>query len=560
MKKFQTLCATLFIAGSMQAQIALDVKTMDLSANGKSKKARFVSAKKANGELKLTFSTRTCEQHDLGAVIEFEGTKYNFEHLIFDDQLQFKRLEEESVVGMGKALAIAPVLGSGVDVKDGYGYWQGAGREGSWLDQYRYYPKIYASVGSKYNPSGCVERLEAKKTGMKIPFTGEGFLYSCPLGNEITTLTYTAANGTETAKGYCRIYGTDGSKKKETTFDIPYKNFAARFLKVQRTDGVYDHIMILQPTSGWNKYGVKVAETKTNPLEFEYFRIDGTTLEVKERFTFTALNTQWLPEQIVEHNGSLYILGQSAGKVKMTGYYYGGFQTAEGSNFQSATRVDELENYQIVRIQNGKMAGIGVITPDDMEKVQKNVSGGKGSNSPSGYFRFQELKIVNNNLYITGQNTSPGKEGDNRKEEFMMILNANLKPEHVYFVPKSNYANSNMFVSADAKTMYWAIYDYSNFDISAVRKEPTQIKAGFVMGGIDHAFLGKSKSDDGPSLELVKIDLSTNAASTLQKCGEDDYTLLDECPVLYSNDKEVVFLGVSGGKKERVSKLITLKL
>ncbi len=498
--------------------------------------------------------------NDMGSVIEFEGTNYNFEHLVFDDQLHFKRLDKETVLGMGKALAIAPVLGRNVEIKEPFGYWPGAGREGAWLDQYRYYPKIYASAGGKTTSAGCLERLEAKKTGFKIPFTGEGYLYSATSSEGVTTLTYSSANGTESVKAICRIYSLDGTKKKEVTFDIPYKNFAARFLKIQRKDGVNDHIVVLQPTTGWNKYGVKVAETKTNPLEFEYFRIDGTSLEVKERFTFNALNSQWLPEHAVEHNGVLYLMGQSSGKVKLTGYSYGSFPTSEGGNFQNAVRIDELENYQVMRVQNGKLMGIHVITPDDMEKVQQNVPGTKGGNSPSGYFRMQEIRFANTNMYITGQNTTPGKEADDRKEEFMMVLNADMKPVRLFYVPKSNYSNSNMFLSADEKSIYWAIYDYSEFDVTATRKEPTQVKIGFVTDGNDHTITNKKKNDDGPMLQLVKINLQSHTASELQKCGENDYTLLDECPILYSNNEEVVFLGISGRKNERGSKFITLKL
>lgn len=560
MKQLNILLAACIMCGNSYGQIALDVKTADLSANGKSNNARFVSAAQTGDEIRLTFSSKSCAVNDLGSVLEYEGSVFNFEHLVFDKQLRFKRLDKEIVTGMGKALAVAPVLGAGVEIKEPYGYWPGAGREGAWLDQYKYYPKIYATTGSKTSGPGCIEMLQAKKTDFKIPFTGEGYLYSYPSEEGITTITYTAVTGTEAVKAMCRIYSIDGKMKKETVIDIPYKNFAARFLRVAGVGGANDHIMILQPTTSWNKYGVKVAETKSNPLEFEYFRIDGKTLALKERFTFNAINSQWLVEQAVVHNGALYLMGQSSAKVKLTGYAYGPFPTSEGGNFQNAVRIDELENYQVMRVENGKMTGINAITPDDMEKVQQNISGGKDNNSPSGYFRFQEAKFANGNIYITGQNTSTGKEGDDRKEEFMLVLNASLKPERVFYVPKNNYSNSNMFLSADGKSMYWAIYDYSEFDVTASRKEPTQIKMGLVTGGNDHVITNKKKNDDGPMLQLAKIDLQNNTATTLQKCGVDDYTLLDECPVLYSNKEEVVFLGVSGGNKERVSKFITLKL
>lgn len=552
----------MLLAGSVSAQIALEVKTVDLSANGKSMKARFVGASQPAGttDIRMTFSTRTCEKHDLGATIEFEGTNYNFEHLIFDNQLNFKKLEQESVLGMGKALAIAPVLGRNVEINEPYGYVQGASREGTWLNQHRYYPKIYASAGTSAVGSGCIERLEAKKTDIGISFKGEGFLYHNPRPDGVATICYTSAPGTESVTVLPRLYGHDGVKKKETSFGVPYKNFAARFVKLQKQDGSYDYIMVLQPTSGWNKYGIKVAETKTNPLEFEYFRIDGQTMELKDRFTFTAVNTQWLLEHAIEHNGAIYLFGQSSDKVELTGYGYGPFPVSEGGNFQNSVRIDELENYQIMKVQSGKMAHIKVITPDDIEKIQKNIPGTKGSNNPSGYFRLQEIKFTNDQILITGQNTSPGKEGDDRKQEFIMAIGLDGSLKHVYYLPKKNYTDSRMFFTADGKTMYWAIFDYSEFTVTATRKEPTQIKIGFVMGGDDHTIKDRKRNDDGPQLQLVKIDLASFTPSALQVCGEDEYTLFDDCPVLFNNDKEVVFLGVAGKKNDRVGKFIKMKL
>jgi hypothetical protein len=560
MKKLNLLIAATIIAGNLVAQIPLEVKKADLSANGLSTKARFVGVSREPGKIKMTFSTKGCEINDLGATLEFKGTTHNFEHLIFDDQLNFKTLEKETVTGMANALAIAPVLGRNVEINQPYGYWQGAGREGSWLDQYMYYPKVYAATGTSAASSGCLERLEAKKTGSKIPFPGEGFLFASSSNQAVTSLTYTSEKGSETVNMIWRIFGLDGTSQKEKSFEVPYKNFAARILKLENGNGVTDFILVLQPTTSWNKYGVKVAETRTNPLEFDYFRIDGASLEVKERFTFTAINSQWLPEHALEQDGTLYIMGQCSDKAKLTGYAYGGYAVIEGANYQNSVRIDELENYQIVRVKNGKLAGVNVISPDDLEKVQKAVPGTKGSNSPSGYFRWQEYKFVGNHMYITGQNTSPGKAGDDRKQEFLLVLNSEGKPEQLFYVPKKNYANSNMFLSADKQSMYWAIYDYSEFDVTATRKEPTQIKIGFVTGGDDHVITNKTKNDDGPMLELVKIDLNTHTPSALQRCGEDEYTLFDEAPVFYANEQEVVFLGVSGKKKERVSNFIKLKL
>jgi hypothetical protein len=61
-------------------------------------------------------------------------------------------------------------------------------------------------------------------------------------------------------------------------------------------------------------------------------------------------------------------------------------------------------------------------------------------------------------------------------------------------------------------------------------------------------------------LQLVKIDLTNNTPSQLQVCGKDEYTLFDDTPVLYANENEVAFFGVAGKNKERVAKVIKVKL
>jgi hypothetical protein len=38
-------------------------------------------------------------------------------------------------------------------------------------------------------------------------------------------------------------------------------------------------------------------------------------------------------------------MGQSAAKVEMMDYYFGGMMTIEGGNFQNYLRIDELEKF-----------------------------------------------------------------------------------------------------------------------------------------------------------------------------------------------------------------------
>ena len=538
------------------AQIPLDVKTIDLSANGKSKNARFVTASynKETKEAKLTFVKTYCDGEVGGGYFTANDVVYNFEHLLFGNDFGFKTLAEEKLIGLQNTILKYPVLGKNFELKNRIGYVQGANREGTSLTQYNYSVKTYAGVNNI--GYGCTQKVEAKKNNVILPFKGEGFLGFELVTDGVITVTYAGMP----AIANIRLYSNDGTQKMEKKFPLADYGFATKILPLKTAAGHNDLVMIIQPTKKYNKYGIKVETIKESPLEFEYIRVDGITLEVKERFSFNAVNTQWYPEHIFEKDGSVYVMGQSAAKVEMMDYYFGGMMTIEGGNFQNYLRIDELENFQILKATNGKLNYVNAFTPSDLEKIQTPIPGTKGSNNPTGYFRKQEIKIINNSIYITGQFTKPGKSGDDRKAEFMLVLNNAGKPTNLFYIPKKNYANAEMFVSADQKSLLWAVYDYSEYDITATRLEPTQIKIGFVMGGSDHTFMGKRKNDDGPELQLVKIDLTNNTPSQLQVCGKDEYTLFDDTPVLYANENEVAFFGVAGKNKERVAKVIKVKL
>jgi hypothetical protein len=559
---FRTIIAFTLIHTSLFAQtVPIEVKKIDLSGNGKNKNSKIVGCEynAATKTTKLSFASTICEgsesKSSSSRSFVADGLKYSFEYFNFNESFDFVKLDKEDVSGLRNALLKAPVLGQQFLIESPYGYVPGADRKGGWLTQYNYATKVYAST--RYGFFTCNETIEAKKGDITIPFSSppESVLSSHPVKDGVMVLTQNSQSETTVN---ARFFDHTGAKKAESTFKISY-GFAARVLPFKTANGITDLILILQPTEKFNKYGIKIDVVKSNPLEFEFIRIDGSTMQLKDRFTFNAINTQWYVEQVVENNGALYLLGQSSNKIELCSYGYGAFGISEGGSVADMVRIDKLENYQVMKIQGGKMVYINAFTPADMAKVETLVPGAKGSNDASGYFRLQEVKIVNDKIYITGQNTKPGKSGDDRKQEFLMMLSESGKLSHLFYVPKSNYANSNMFFSEANKSLIWAIYDYSEYEITATRREPTQIKLGFLVTGDDHTFMGKVKNDDGPQLQLVKFDLATNTPSSLQICGKDEYTLFDDYPVLYSNGKEIVFFGVSGKNKERFVNVIRAK-
>ena len=190
MKKTTLVLAMGLIISNAIAQIPLDVKTIDLSANGKNKRSKFVTASLDNKtkELKLIFNTTDCEADQGKSIVTFYGVNYNFEYLKFDENFQFKSLEKESVLGLGKALNIAPVLGRNFDIKEPFGYVNGANREGCWLNQMEYQVKLYANTGKYFNY--CSQQIGTKKTGVQIPLTGEGALYNHPRVDDVVSFAW----------------------------------------------------------------------------------------------------------------------------------------------------------------------------------------------------------------------------------------------------------------------------------------------------------------------------------------------------------------------------------
>jgi hypothetical protein len=558
-KNIVAVAAFLFTATNLlQAQSNVQVKTVDLNANGKTKSSKLVTSdfNATTGESKLTFVKTVCDGNETqgynSRTFTAKDIIYNFEHLHFDRDFGFQKLEQEQIKGLNNAIVKYPVNGKGFDLTSNYGYVTGANQKGGWLSQYEYVVNMYASARDGF--FFCDQRIEAQKTSLEVPFPAEGAIFNHSTMDGVIVLTQNSQ--TETTLNI-RLYDHSGDKKAESSMKFDYA-IALKGIVLKNEAGGEDIIVIAQPTGKYNKYGIKVEKVKADPLEFEYIRIDGTTTNVKERFTFKAVSTQWYPETVVEHNGAVHVLGPAAAKVKLSDYHFGGIMTTEGLSFQNYLRIDELENYQFIKAKGGKAEYVKSLTPDQMAAASTLVAGAKGGNSPSGFFRLQEMKFVDDALFITGQNLTMGKEGDNRKQEFIMMINGSGDLTNLFYVPKSNYANSNMFVAPDKKSMYWAIYDYSEHDVHAYRKIPVQIITGYVKGGDDKAMVGKRKIDEGPLLQIVRFDLTNKTAGPLETFGKDEYTLFDESPVLYANDKEVVFLGLAGKVKERVTKVITL--
>ena len=165
--KLLTILGFLYLnVNLMFAQVNIEVKTIELVGNGKSKTSKIVKSEydPATKESKLIFEKTLCDGYETSDASSRTFTakelKYSFENLIFDKDFNFKKIEKEDIGGLQNAIMKYPVLGVNVELNSNYGYLIGANQKGHWLNQYEYAVKTY--VTTRDNQFYCDQKAKLK--------------------------------------------------------------------------------------------------------------------------------------------------------------------------------------------------------------------------------------------------------------------------------------------------------------------------------------------------------------------------------------------------------------
>jgi hypothetical protein len=225
MKKNMLALGALLLATTnlLLAQSNVQVKTVDLNANGKTKSSKLVTSNFDNttGESRLTFVKTVCEGDETRGFNSKSFTArdiaYNFEHLHFDRDFNFKNLELEQIKGLQNAIMKYPVNGKDFILNSYYGYVPGANAKGGWLSQYEYAVKMYANTRDGF--FYCDQVIEAQKTGLEIPYPAESAVFNHTTMDGAIVLTQNSQTETTVNIHY---YDHSGKSKAQSSMKFDY--------------------------------------------------------------------------------------------------------------------------------------------------------------------------------------------------------------------------------------------------------------------------------------------------------------------------------------------------
>jgi hypothetical protein len=272
----------------------------------------------------------------------------------------------------------------------------------------------------------------------------------------------------------------------------------------------------------------KSKQPTTQPLNYEYIRVDGQSFQIKERISFTSVYTKWMIEYAVEKDGALYLAGQcKASKEDYNNFDMWDLKTYNG--------------FQAMKIENGKVAYVTGIDKLAAQAALKTVPGAKGKADISFVFKhplinnnpsaFQvEVNVVNGMLFISGQNMSGyGSKGAERGSIITMVFGKSGNLQAYLAKPEGAFSKSNVFFSADGNTMYWAIQNVDAYN--DIYDDGN--------GGV----LPKKYKQLVNSLGVVKYDVAKNELGSWQDLTNEEWGVNFSNPVLYTSNSEIVFLG-----------------
>ncbi len=203
----------------------------------------------------------------------------------------------------------------------------------------------------------------------------------------------------------------------------------------------------------------------------------------------------------------------------------------------------KAKNFQIVKIENGKVAYVTSTPISDFEKKAQNPPSQKKSPDYTGRkFRIADIRLVSNgDLLITGQNYStPGGFGNRRAAgttaytDIIMLhfdSKGNLKAQYGVRREENDKEakmapnNQILVESNDGKSLYWAIMEMKG------------VKTEKELGDSKYKFLVY------PNVSKINLAAATIGEFVQFGQGKSDYYVNNKYPFLLLGKGQIVFLG-----------------
>lgn len=340
-------------------------------------------------------------------------------------------------------------------------------------------------------------------------------MFSNPVPNGGNILFNTSGVNKEEKQHYIfRKYDANVSIIKERAFTFDYQ--CLMFAKeIQKAPGVFDYVFVTIPIN-YNKS--KLPTVPAN--KYEYFYIDGATYEIKENLTISAPNSQWLLSNVFAKDGAVYLCGD-AGKTATT---YADFSMPNPKNYP---------NFQIAKIENGKLAYVKSITPEAIKAALINVNGEKTKDDLNFKVVAAQMDVVNGKFIYGGRNES--------------VKNAifSAQGDLEAFISKEAEFSENYFTfSKDKKIMYSLVQDvleYNKWDSKTGVITPKDARVVIT------------------PLSVITYNLD-NKSVKYQDFKNDNWGLKFSNQILADEGDKLLLLGTNITKKAKESELVFITI
>ncbi len=319
-----------------------------------------------------------------------------------------------------------------------------------------------------------------------------------------------------------RKYDKDANVIKEQTFTFDYQCIL-NGKEIEKAPGEFDYIFIATPIN-YKKSKMPLAPANS----YEYFYVDGSTYEIKEKATIVAPNSEWLVNHVVRDNGATYLVGTCG--VKNTVY----------ADIFSVPKPESYENTQVVKIENGKLVYATSTLNKDLKPVMKTIDGLKSNSSINFCMPFASLNVLNGKLIYSGQQEYGGLKGALQT----IVFDGNGKVEAVLSKQEKTIARSHLSFSKDGKKFFWLLENVEEYnDINNI-----------------FTLTPKKAREVVSSLSVLTYDLETNNIAKFQNLENEEWAVNYKNPILMDNDNSILMLGNKITKKAKESEIIFITI
>jgi hypothetical protein len=556
MKKKLLFITTLVMQQWLYAQVNVTTKNFELESVNKHKGWIIIEAGRDSitNKIFVKFAQSICDQTNNAwtGTRTFKGLKWNIDKLLFNDQFALQNNELKSYTSSEEAvLNNEYVFGKTyfpVQVNIGKSFVEGGANIARPLNNAYMFKNIITGTsgitGFKVNTSVvgcepiakdtktqgtlCGERAVIENLGSTDASEQKGQrwipMYNNPVPNGGNVLFNTIGVSADPNKQHYvfKKFDANANLIKEQSFTFDYQCLPT-VKEIEKAPGVFDYVLIMTPIN-YKKSDLRVAPAN----QYEYIRVDGESFSIKEQFTFTAPNSQWLITDLTEIDGAVYMLGVAGAKNNV----YKDF---------AIPKWKEYTTFQLAKVANGNLQYVTNTSQYKAQEILSVVPGVKGSAKASFHNTNLKMHAVNNKLLISAQNNFAGELG----ALVAMVFDGNGNLETYLAKPEEIVARGSLHFTADGKTAYWVLQDlgaYNKYDSKTGVLTANKVK-----------FLANA-------MHVVKYDIASKQAAPIQSFVNEEWALDYNNTQLYETATEILFLGKKLTKKAKESELVFIQL